>query len=110
MEPGYFRTKVFGNITPIPPRVQEFADFHAVVKAGAEAISGTEPGDPEKAVTRIVELVRGTGMAEGRNVPLRVALGSDGWERIRYKCETVLKGCQEWEEVARSTDFEAGAK
>ncbi|KZL83246.1 short-chain oxidoreductase [Colletotrichum incanum] len=105
VEPGYFRTKVFHKIVEIPPRVSEFAGLHAMVRAGSEAIPGTEVGDPEKAVTRIVELVRGDGMAAGREVPLRVALGSDGWGKIREKCETVVKVGKEWEDVARSTDW-----
>ncbi|GKT74497.1 short-chain oxidoreductase [Colletotrichum tofieldiae] len=105
VEPGFSRTKVFHKIADIPPRVPEFAGLHAMVRAGAEAIPGTEVGDPEKAVARIVELVRGDGMAAGREVPLRVALGSDGWGRIREKCETVVRVGAEWEDVARSTDW-----
>ncbi|KAK1690358.1 hypothetical protein BDP55DRAFT_691026 [Colletotrichum godetiae] len=56
------------------------------------------------AVARIVELVRGDGMVGGKGqVPLRVVLGSDGWERIRDKCLGVLEGLKGWEDVARST-------
>ncbi|KAF4784720.1 hypothetical protein HER10_EVM0011584 [Colletotrichum scovillei] len=110
IEPGFFRTKVFDNISNVPARIPEFAEFNAAIRAGAEALPGTEPGDPEKAVARIAELVRGDGMVKegdggGREVPLRVALGSDGWERIRDKCVGVLEGLRAWEDVARSTDF-----
>ncbi|KXH62283.1 hypothetical protein CNYM01_12382 [Colletotrichum nymphaeae SA-01] len=108
IEPGFFRTKVFNNISNVPARIPEFAEFNAAIRAGAEALPGTEPGDPEKAVARIAQLVRGNGMVEGRKgieVPLRVALGSDGWERIRDKCVGVLEGLRAWEDVARSTDL-----
>ncbi|KAK1455151.1 hypothetical protein CMEL01_03911 [Colletotrichum melonis] len=115
IEPGFFRTKVFNKISNVPARIPEFAEFNAAIRAGAEALPGTELGDPEKAVARIAELVRGDGMVKdgsgdgdgggGREVPLRVALGSDGWERIRAKCVGVLEGLRAWEDVARSTDL-----
>lgn len=54
----------------------------------------------------MIELVKGTGVAAGRTVPLRVPLGTDGWTRIKEKCEETLKICDEWEEVAKSTDVE----
>ncbi|KAF9875875.1 short-chain oxidoreductase [Colletotrichum karsti] len=109
LEPGYFRTEVFVKITHPhpPPRATDAAltAFDEAVRAGESQIHGTEPGDPAKAVERMVELVRGTGMAEGREVPLRVPLGTDGLERIKGKCEGVLEVCKEWEDVARSTDW-----
>ncbi|KAK1635922.1 hypothetical protein BDP81DRAFT_428701 [Colletotrichum phormii] len=106
MEPGYFRTKVFTNVASVPARLPEFAEFNAAIRAGAEALPGTEPGDPEKAVARIVELVKGDGMVGDKGqVPLRVVLWSDGWERIRNKCLGVLEGLKGWEDVARSADL-----
>lgn len=98
----------------MPARIPEFAGLNAAIRAGAEALPGTEPGDPEKAVARITELVRGDGMVKdgngvgggsSREVPLRVALGSDGWEKIRDKCVGVLEGLRAWEDVAGSTDL-----
>jgi hypothetical protein len=54
----------------------------------------------------MIELAKGTGVAAGKAVPLRVPLGTDGWTRIKDKCEETLKICQEWEEVAKSTDVQ----
>jgi hypothetical protein len=55
----------------------------------------------------MIELVKGTGMAAGKQIPLRVPLGTDGWERIKAKCEETITICEEWEEVAKSTDLVA---
>ncbi|KAK8078607.1 hypothetical protein PG996_004777 [Apiospora saccharicola] len=104
IEPGYFRTPAFGNINYVPPRNQEFAEYNAAVRAGIESQLGKEPGDPDKAVSIMIDLVNGTGVAAGKEVPLRVPLGSDGWGRIKAKCEKMLEICQDWEEVAKSTD------
>lgn len=39
-------------------------------------------------------------------VYVRVPLGTDGWTRIKNKCEETLKICEEWEDVAKSTDVQ----
>jgi NAD(P)-dependent dehydrogenase (short-subunit alcohol dehydrogenase family) len=107
VEPGYFRTKVFSNIKHVEPRLPVYAQFNAGVRQYEASIIGNEPGDADKAVTRMIELVKGTGMAAGKQIPLRVPLGSDGWERIKAKCEETLAICGEWEDVAKSTDHVA---
>ncbi|KAM0264141.1 hypothetical protein ACHAQJ_000887 [Trichoderma viride] len=104
VEPGYFQTKVFSNIQHIEPRLSDYAQFNAGVRQYEATLIGNEPGDADKAVTRMIELVKGTGMAAGKQIPLRVPLGTDGWERIKAKCEETITICEEWEEVAKSTD------
>ncbi|KAG6365480.1 hypothetical protein INS49_007091 [Diaporthe citri] len=106
VEPGYFRTRAFSNISHVEPRVDIYSQFNAGVQAVEQSIVGNEPGDSAKAVTRMIELTNGTGMAAGKTVPLRVPLGSDGWTRIKDKCEETLKICEEWEDVAKSTDVQ----
>ena len=45
---------------------------------------GNQPGDPRKGAERMVDVVRGEGMAEGKtDFPLRLPLGSDALELIR---------------------------
>ena len=105
VEPGYFRTRVFGNISHVPPRVPDYAQFNAGAREYEAGLVGNEPGDPAKAVAIMIDLVRGTGIAAGKQVPLRVPLGSDGWSRIKAKCEATLKICDDWEGVAKSTDI-----
>ena len=104
-EPGYFRTKVFANLNHVAAEVSDYAQFHAGVKEFVAQVVGNEPGDPEKAVARMIEMVDGTGMAAGRTVPLRVPLGTDGWGRIKGEAEDLVRICEEWEDVAKSTDI-----
>ncbi|RYC65835.1 hypothetical protein CHU98_g407 [Xylaria longipes] len=105
IEPGYFRTRAFSNINHVPPRVPAYAEFNAAVRAVEAGIVGNEPGDAAKAVSVMIDLINGTGVASGRVMPLRVPLGSDGWQKIRAQGESIVKICDEWEEVAKSTDF-----
>lgn len=104
VEPGYFRTKAFENILHIEPHVPYYAQFNTAVRQVEAATVGNEPGNSEKGVARMIDLVKGTGAAAGRTVPLRVPLGSDSWGRIKAKCEETIKICNEWEELAKSTD------
>jgi hypothetical protein len=104
-EPGYFRTQAFSNIQHVPDRVETYAQFNVGVKQVEQSVVGNEPGDPAKAVEIMIDLVKGTGVASGKTVPLRVLLGTDGLERIKAKCQETLAICDEWEEVAKSTDI-----
>ncbi|KAK2599720.1 hypothetical protein N8I77_011452 [Diaporthe amygdali] len=106
VEPGYFRTRAFNNINHVAPRVEIYSQFNAGVQAFEQSVIGNEPGDSTKAVARMIELTKGTGMAAGKTVPLRVPLGTDGWSRIKGKCEETLKICEEWKDVAKSTDVQ----
>jgi len=54
----------------------------------------------------IVDLVRGEGVAVGREVPFRIPLGSDCLETVRETCEGTLGALGEWDEVIPSTDLQ----
>jgi hypothetical protein len=105
VEPGFYRTRAFHKLQYVQPRVADYQAFNAGIGQFLEQVRGNEPGDVEKCVARMIELVQGTGMAAGKTVPLRVPLGSDGWMRVRDKCQETLKICEEWEDVAKSTDI-----
>jgi hypothetical protein len=50
---------------------------------------GKQPGDPKKLVEVILDLVRGEGAAQGRKLPLNLALGSDCLNVVRESlCQT----------------------
>lgn len=76
------------------------------MKAVEQGVVGNEPGDSTKGVACMIDLVKGTGVAAGKTIPLRMPLGTDGWTRIKEKCEETLKICEEWEEIAKSTDVQ----
>ncbi|KAF2450666.1 hypothetical protein P171DRAFT_426993 [Karstenula rhodostoma CBS 690.94] len=88
-----------------PDPLDAYAGVNKQMEGFANAINGAQPGDPRKAAERIADVVRKEGMAEGREMPKRLPLGSDALAVIRGKCEETLKICKEWEEVITSTDF-----
>jgi hypothetical protein len=56
----------------------------------------TQDGDPVKFVELVLDLVRGEGVAKGREMPFRLPIGSDAYEDIKGKCEETLKIMEEW--------------
>ena len=67
---------------------------------------GAQPGDPEKLVKIMVDLVKGEGFAKGRSIPLRIPIGRDCVEDVKERCEETLRGLEEWQEVMTSTDMD----
>lgn len=106
-EPGYFRTQALSpkNIQHQSPSVSAYTEFNKMVLAYEASMYGNEPGDPVKAVARMVDVITSTGTAAGKEMPVRLPLGSDGLKVIRDKCQNMLKLCDEWESVIVSTDF-----
>lgn len=105
LEPGYFNTRAFSNIQHVPPRMPDYAEFNAAVCKGEASIVGNEPGESSKAVSIVIDLVKGTGAAAGKEIPLRVPLGTDSWSRVKAKCDSMLKICDDWEGLAKTTDI-----
>lgn len=69
------------------------------------ASSAYLPGDPKRGVEVIIDLVRGEGFAQGRDVPVNLTLGTDGHDGIKSVCEDVLKTLADWKDVIVSTDI-----
>ena len=86
--------------------ITDYADFSkTLIKAFGEA-DQKQPGDPGKLVDVVVDLVKGEGIAEGRELPLRLPLGSDCYGLVKGKCEEMLGVLEQWKEVIKSTDIE----
>lgn len=108
-EPGVCRTEVTKTADQIQEttpqmQVEELATFREFLKALNKALPGNEVGDPKKVVKIIVDVVRGEGVAEGKDIPDRLPIGSDALAAVQSKPETMLKQWAEWKDVIESTD------
>ncbi len=101
---GMHRTQVFGNVYIEPPHIPEYTEPNKALLGQLEMVHGNEPGDPKKAVERMIDVVRGEGAAEGRTLPLRLPIGRDSLKIVREKCQATLETCREWEDIIASTD------
>ncbi|KAG1856329.1 hypothetical protein DFJ58DRAFT_784537 [Suillus subalutaceus] len=107
VEPGAFRTEnIYSNkfdtwTNPIP----DYDETRAETAVRYGAIPGRQPGDPMKAMKFVVDVVRGEGVAAGREWPLYLALGEDAERDIRNKCMVMLKHLDEWQDVIRDVNL-----
>ncbi|KAJ5613892.1 hypothetical protein N7528_007546 [Penicillium herquei] len=105
LQPGHFRTEVMSKLNHAPYRVDFWKPLNDVARIRGAGNYGNEPGDPAKMVTRVIEIAKGTGVAEGKEIPLRIPFGSDCVGFMNGKLETLNETMKEWDEVARSTDY-----
>ncbi|KAM0445307.1 hypothetical protein ACHAPV_008385 [Trichoderma viride] len=112
IEPGFFRTE-FLNMGEAQRRIQTAAIVPAYVGTPvAESrellikANNNQAGDPEKGAKVIVDVLTGTGVASGKEIPDRLHLGSDIVEILKDSIiPGMLKTMDQWAEVSKSTDF-----
>ncbi|GKT64706.1 estradiol 17-beta-dehydrogenase [Colletotrichum tofieldiae] len=108
LEPGYFRT---GFLNPGARTMAKHAiDAYNVGPAGEykkllEVANNNQPGDPIKGARVVVDVMTKSGASEGREIPVRLLLGTDCLAGVRAKCKDTMVLLDEWESVSASTDF-----
>jgi NAD(P)-dependent dehydrogenase (short-subunit alcohol dehydrogenase family) len=65
---------------------------------------GLMPGEPSKAASTMVDIIKGEGVAAGRPWATRIVLGSDSLDAAKHRREEELKLLKDWEPVSVSTD------
>ncbi|KAI2466859.1 NAD(P)-binding protein [Annulohypoxylon bovei var. microspora] len=108
IEPGRFRTMLLSpeNLHTIPSKIPDYKEASKAHVDGLAEEDRTQPGDAQKAVKIIADLVRKEGCADGKEVPFRFPLGADCYSTIKEKCEETLQLLQDWNHVINSTDHD----
>ena len=108
IEPGRFRTKLLSptNLQSAKPQTSDYLQFSADLSASLDREDSAQPGDPQKLVTIILDLIRGENGAKGKVLPFRIPLGIDVFDDIKEKCNRTLQTLEEWKDVIRSTDHD----
>ncbi|KAK5062655.1 hypothetical protein LTR84_004728 [Exophiala bonariae] len=107
---GQFRTEILSADRGLARRSENpIPEYDAIFDALLQrqiATDGKQPGDPQLAVQRIVDVVRREGVLHNvENLPLRIPLGSDAVEIMRRKCEETMRLLDDLALFAKSTDF-----
>ncbi|MCE0540348.1 oxidoreductase [Kineosporia rhizophila] len=98
-QPGGFRTKFCGETLPTHKSLPDYAGTVDVMQQMAKEADGNQAGDPAAAARAILSAL------SGDRPPLRLPLGSDAVGMLRGALSTRLAEIEEWEAVARSTDY-----
>ncbi|KAI9037123.1 SDR family oxidoreductase [Aspergillus affinis] len=105
LEPGIFSTEVMKNINHVPYRVDFWRPLNDACRARGQGNYKNEPGNAADLISKVIQIAKGTGIAEGREIPLRIPFGSDSLGFLRQKIQQLTQIADDWEEVARSTDY-----
>jgi NAD(P)-dependent dehydrogenase (short-subunit alcohol dehydrogenase family) len=99
VEPGAFRTSLLSGTMHRSPEIDAYADTAGATRRAAEAMDGTQTGDPRKAADAIITAL------DADEPPLRLALGADAVDTIRATHEQRRVDLDAWEQLSRSTDL-----
>ncbi|MDV5146716.1 oxidoreductase [Streptomyces sp. SBC-4] len=100
VEPGAFRTSLFGNHSLSGDGIADYADTVGVTRAFVETGGGTQAGDPAKAAAAVLKAL------DADETPLRLALGDDSIDTILGHLELVRADLTAWEKVGRDTKLD----
>jgi NAD(P)-dependent dehydrogenase (short-subunit alcohol dehydrogenase family) len=109
IEPGYFRTGFLNDNAQISSaaRLKVYDGTKAgQMRAGVSSMNGKQPGDVAKGSKVLVDILTHTGSAEGKDIPMRVAIGSDAPPAIRGKLQATDTLLSEWDIITTKTDHE----
>jgi NAD(P)-dependent dehydrogenase (short-subunit alcohol dehydrogenase family) len=101
VEPGYFRTDFLSSssIQQAAKVVDAYAETAGATRNTVSVRSGSQPGDPAKAVAVIIDAIKSD------IPPLRLPLGSDTFSRIDGKLARLKQEMDQWREEASDTQF-----
>lgn len=110
VEPGYFRTSFLnpGVMVSSKDRIDAYDDKNTPTgktRRTLKVVDGKQPGDVSKGCEVLVDVLTATGVAQDRQLPIRIVLGSDCEQVIRDTCTSATNLLNEWSEVIRSTDY-----
>ncbi|MEU6165006.1 oxidoreductase [Streptomyces tanashiensis] len=101
VEPGAFRTGLFGNHSLSGDGIADYADTVGTTRGFVETGGGTQAGDPAKAAAAVLTALNAD------ETPLRLALGDDSIDTILGHLEQVRGDLVAWEKVGRDTKLDA---
>ncbi|KAI1414544.1 NAD(P)-binding protein [Hypoxylon sp. FL1857] len=108
IESGIHGTEVMAKIQHVPSRVPFWQPLNEAARVRSRGNYENPPGSAPDMVSKVIQIVKGTGVAAGRDIPLRIPFGSHCLSEMRKKIEQLQKTYDEWESVANGTDLEEG--
>lgn len=97
VEPGAFRTSLFGGGERFMPALDAYRELTAGVRQAMKDMDGTQAGDPAKAAAAIEKAL------DAEITPLRLALGADAIDAIRDHANGLLAELEAWKDVGIDT-------
>ncbi|KAH6625104.1 oxidoreductase,short chain dehydrogenase-like protein [Boeremia exigua] len=106
VQPGFFRTAFLSEMNPayIDTDIDDYKEIVSNTYGQFKSADGKQPGDPEKGANRVIDVVKGEGLAKGKGFPGTLMLGADVWSGAKQRVNSDLKLLEEWEKVSDGLD------
>lgn len=103
VEPGFFRTDFLSpaSLVSTEKSIDDYRDTAGAMRTFAAGADHQQPGDPQRLAEALMLL------ADAKNPPQRLPLGSDTVAKIVEKNRSVERELDAWKSIALSTDFTA---
>lgn len=107
VQPGFFRTELLNeaNSNYIDTKFDDYQQLVDGTYGMFKGANGQQPGDAKKGASRVVDVVKGEGLAKGKDFPRTLMLGADVWGAAKAKAEDELKLLKQWEEVSSNLTY-----
>lgn len=106
VEPGAFRTDAFINKgVERPTRIPDYDTLAGAIQKRLDDMPPF-PGDPDKAMQLLVDVVRGEGSAKEKEWPLYLPMGEVAEGAIRTKSKRMIQVLDEWGAIIRDLNFD----
>jgi NAD(P)-dependent dehydrogenase (short-subunit alcohol dehydrogenase family) len=103
IEPGPFRTEFLaGSLVESGEPIADYAETAGRTRVNMRKGSGSQKGDPRKAVAAIIQVVNAP------EPPLRLLLGAIAFRRAHDKIALLERDAKAWEQVTLDADFPDG--
>jgi len=105
-EPGSSHTSILNadNQGQDKVRNEDYREIVEVTNARVNAFLSKRRGDPKKLAEVMIDVIKGEGIATGKEFPSVVALGSDAYSLIKYSAKETLNSLETWKQLTISTD------
>jgi len=100
VEPASFKSDTYIK-TPWDDRnpIPDYADLVTQIQEVLRVRGSTVKGDPHKGMSVVADVVRGEGVAKGKEWPLYLLLGDQAISGFKEKAEIILQRTREWEPI-----------
>ncbi|KAF4776019.1 hypothetical protein HER10_EVM0002819 [Colletotrichum scovillei] len=105
VEPGFSRTELLNahNTVYVDTKIPDYKPIVDPLYAQFKGAHQQQPGDPAKGVARIIDVVESRGSAQGRPLPISLALGPDAVSQLTKKCADTIQLVDDWNEISSGT-------
>ncbi|KAF6741954.1 short-chain dehydrogenase/reductase SDR [Ephemerocybe angulata] len=106
--PGAFRTEGIHSRPFFQDRpIAAYDNVRETTAQRFASITGTQKGDPVRAMELVVDIVRGEGTAEHKPWPSHLILGDDAIADVKAKSSKLMATLEKWESTGRAVSFDS---